>query len=228
MNDPLQALLEEFERIAHDSQGLAFLPRDTNLQKAAIDRIGTFLQVLGENRELAAREADERSANTILSMELALKTIGHQLEMWIAIKQDAPESAWDHLVDAQQACDAAISVRRQLGADREVGGLEYVLGALHMIEEIVFPPQAFCSYGGSVRSRECSICGREYDDCGHVRGRAYMGKLCHTILREVDLKEVSIVPYPANKRARVTHFSDGDKMRNRMTWRLEEPPHRTA
>ena len=50
-----------------------------------------------------------------------------------------------------------------------------------------------------------------------------MGEPCYTILREINLVEVSVVvTEPANKRARVTHFSDGGKMRNRMTWELED------
>ncbi len=222
MSDVLHPLIDEFEKIATEAQTLSFLPRDTTLQAAATEHIDQFLQLLGETKGLAVSEGNEEAANTILSMELALDTVRHQLQMWVALKRDAPESAWDHLVDAQQSCDAAISVRRQLPSKPQVTGLENLSGVLNLIEQVVFPPQVFCSFGATVHSRTCSICGREYDDCGHIRGRAYMGKLCYTILRELDVREVSIVPHPANKRARVTHFSDGTKMRNRMTWRLED------
>src|SRR5438309_5187135 len=119
MSDSLQALLKEFEEVAQEGQTLAFLPRDTALQRAAVDKIDTFLRALGQSKELAVRKGDEGSANAILAMELTLNTVRNQLLMWVALKQDAPESAWDHLVDAQQACDTAITVRRQLASNPE-------------------------------------------------------------------------------------------------------------
>jgi len=74
------------------------------------------------------------------------------------------------------------------------------------------------------RSENCGICGSDYEDCGHVSGRAYMGRLCCRIVRQfASLDHVAIVEEPADKRCRVTHFSEGDKRRNKMTWRLEEP-----
>src|SRR5712692_4281618 len=222
MNDSLARLQQDFEIIARAAQTLAFLPPDTQLQVEVIERIDKFTRSLTDRKSVPIREEDETSANILLSMELVLTTVRHQLQLWIELKTGAAESAWDNLVDAQQACDAAIGVRRQVTSNAQAQGLENLLSALRLIEQLVFPPQVFLSIGASVRSRKCSVCNGEYDQCGHIRGRAYMGKLCHTILHELDIQEVSIVPYPANKRARVTQFADGDKWRNRMTWRLDE------
>lgn len=165
--------------------------------------------------------SDDEGANTILSMELALRTVLHELRMWIDLKQERAESAWDHLVTAQQLCLSAAQVRRQLAGRPSTTGLENLYDKLEALERLVFPPQIFMSIGGVSQARECSICGANYDDCAHVKGRAYMGQLCHTVIRTFSVEEVSLVEEPANKRCRVTHFSDSGKMRNRMTWRLE-------
>jgi hypothetical protein len=167
-------------------------------------------------------DQDEGKANTILSMELALTTVWHELEMWMDLKRDRPDSAWGHLVDAQVCCSAAINVRRQLAARHSTDGLENLQRKLEVLEQLVFPPQVFTSIGGTTKVRECSICGNSYDDCSHIKLRAYMGSLCHVIIRDVRLREISLVPDPANKHCRVTHFSDSGKRRNKMTWRLED------
>lgn len=217
-------LFAEFENTVTEAQSLAFLARDAALQQEAVQAIDTFLKVLVARKVAEVRGGNELAANTVLSMELALLSVRSYLQTCVLLKQDAAEEAWNRLIDAQQACDSAISVRRQLGRDFDLTGLQNYRSVLQQIEEVVFPSQLFCSVGGTCDSRECSICGGEYDECGHVRGRAYFGKPCHTIIRDMHLEEVSIVTNPANKRARVTHFSDEGKMRNRMTWRLEERP----
>mgnify|MGYP001576091034 CR=1 FL=1 len=220
MSDSLNAPLERFEDIAGEVQTFTFLPRATELQAAACTRIQQFLEVLAENKTSCILRGDEECANTILAMELSLRTVLHEIQMWIDLKHDAPEAAWDHLVSAQYACEGAIAVRRQMGTDS--AGPENLLNKLLIIERFVFPPQVFNSVGGTARRRDCSICGDSYDDCGHIKGRAYMGTICHTIVCEMDLQEVSIVTDPADKRCRITHFSDQGKMRNKMTWRLED------
>lgn len=222
MSELSKELFAEFESVANDAQALAFLPRDTTLQQEAVTKVQAFLGVLAKNKELAVSRQDDQSANTILSMELALLCVRSHIEMWVAAKEGAGEEAWDHLVSAQQFCDAAIRVRRQLGKNYDLTGLENVRAALEAIETTVFPPQMFMSPGGTIDARECSICGGNYDDCDHIKGYAYLGKQCHTIIRDFHMREVSFVTNPANKRARVVQFEDGGKIRNKMTWRLEE------
>jgi len=222
MNESIVALRERFEAVAQEAQTLSFLPRATELQEASCQATGELLEKLQGAKAAAVQRGDDDAANTLLAMELALQTVLEELRMWIDLKRDAAESAWDHLVSAQGACEDAIRVRRQLQAKPPTAGLENVLKRLVWIERMVFPPQVFNSIGGTARWRECSICGRSYDDCSHVKGRAYMGKLCHRILHDVQPEEISIVTHPANKRARITHFSDQGKMRNKLTWRLEE------
>ena len=56
--------------------------------------------------------------------------------------------------------------------------------------------------------RKCSVCGGE--NCAHVRGKYYSGKLCHTVLSGItDAYEWSFVAVPAQVNAGVTkRFSE--------------------
>ena len=64
-----------------------------------------------------------------------------------------------------------------------------------------------CSAGKQV----CSVCGADRNEraCGHVRGRTYGDKTCHTVLDDIrDAYEWSFVAVPAQVQAGVTkHFA---------------------
>ena len=83
-----------------------------------------------------------------------------------------------------------------------------------------------------VKSQICSICGGEYEDCEHVKGRPYMGQLCTVKLIPSKVDHVSIVTNPANKHCRIVSFSAEGGNRNRMTWRIhpteEQAPDKAA
>lgn len=60
------------------------------------------------------------------------------------------------------------------------------------------------SVGCAVRKRNCSICGKEFGNCGHRKGRTYGDKLCSYVLSDVtDVYEVSFVAVPAQPAAGV-------------------------
>ncbi len=221
MRSDRQEVHERFTAVAQEMQTLAFIPRDTELQEASLEDARQLIAFLEEEKARAIEDSDERWANELLLMELAATVVTEQLQMCLALKGGAAEAAWDHLVSAQSACEAAMKVRRQVESGPDPAAFEALLAYLLLLESTIFPPQSFMSFGGTAGERECSICGQEYDDCEHIKGRAYMGRICATILRNITVEEVSLVERPANKRARVTHFSDEAGRRNKMTWRLE-------
>lgn len=62
----------------------------------------------------------------------------------------------------------------------------------------------------SVKRQVCSICGSEYQDCPHEKGRDYGGKTCHVVLTEPgDAYEWSFVAVPAQRQAGVIKKYDG-------------------
>ena len=222
MASDLDQLIEQFEQVAERGQTMTFAPRAKELQEATVAELQEFLEFLRRQKTQYVSRDDEHAANTILAMEVSLQAVLHELQMWLDLKNDAGESAWTNLVKAQYACGNAIDVREQLHGPETARRLEKYLQKLLDIERVVFPPQAFNSWGGRVGRRECTICHQSYDECPHIKGRAYMGKICGTIIADIEPVEVSVlVPVPANKHARMTHFSDEGGMRSKMTWRLE-------
>lgn len=123
--------------------------------------------------------------------------------MWIAIKEERPEPAWDSLVIAQAS---ALATSRVMESQDAV--TQYV-ARLSAIEAVAFPHQLFSSVGMVVRERRCSICSGDYDDCEHIAGVSYMGKFCCTIIEEAELQEVSIVECPSDKRCRILTAANG-------------------
>jgi len=221
MSKTVAELKEEFDPLAKSAQTLAFAPRGSELQKEMCQRIDAFLTDLSVAKAHAVGRCDEDGANTALAMELSLKVVQYELRMWIDLKSDAGESAWDNLIEAQYHCIRAIDVREQLEGSGAAARLENLLSKLLVLEKVVFPPQTFNSVGGRVIRRKCSICHRPYDECEHIKGHAYMGEMCATHIEEMELEEISIVTEPANKHCRITHFSDAPGKRNTMTWRTQ-------
>jgi hypothetical protein len=57
------------------------------------------------------------------------------------------------------------------------------------------------------RERHCSICEEDPDECAHIRGRIYDGKLCVSVVTGADLLEVSLVSRPVDLDARIESMS---------------------
>ena len=195
---------------------MTFITRDLDLQRRAKRKLYRLRKRLGKWKAEFIEEGDEDRANTILSMEFAAESLIHELSMWILLRSNQPEKAWDRLIDAQRYALGAVK------AHVSAAHLENHVRKLQLIEEFVFPPQTFVSVGAIVHCEECSICGIDYQQCQHIAGRAYMGMFCSIICKDLEPREISLVKDPADKRCRVTHFSDNSGKRNKMTWRLEK------
>jgi hypothetical protein len=63
------------------------------------------------------------------------------------------------------------------------------------------------SIGFVARAIECSICGRDPDECPHITGRMYDGKRCIRRITDLDLLEVSFVARPEQPDARIMGMS---------------------
>jgi hypothetical protein len=165
---------------------------------------------------------NEDFANVCLGMECVATALRAEIAMWILLKQDKPDAAWDELVTAQMAYADAIK------AHRRFDHLQDQVERLYTLEKVIFPPQVYLSMGTIVRRKICSICKDDYAKCDHIAGRPYWGEFCHTILKDLVLDHVAIVEEPSNKRCRVTHFDVAGGRRNRMTWTVEPTPDDTG
>ncbi len=150
----------------------------------------------------------------LLACEEAVRAMRSELLMWIALKDDNPNAAWDYLVEAEMAARTVVQVHVVMD------GMEEYISRLHSLEQLLFPRALFFSIGGVVEASECSICGAEYGSCNHLAGEAYMGKVCARVITKLQaVRELSVVTEPANKRCRIYSFSEGGVTRDVMSWR---------
>ncbi|MGB8312405.1 MAG: hypothetical protein WCE81_11185 [Halobacteriota archaeon] len=215
MNKKVTIFKKKFNTTVDECRRFCYMTRAKEFQLEALERLNSLKAESIALKEKVIAHKDEDSANAMLSFEEMTNALINELNMWIALKDDNPNLAWDYLVEAQGAARSAMQchdVASHLG--------DYV-EHLHFLEVLLFPPQHFFSPGIIVKQHVCSICGQDYDDCTHIKGKAYMGKMCVTKINEiVSIEEISFTPDPANKHSRIFTIGDGDVMRDTMTWRI--------
>lgn len=189
-----------------------FLTPGIELQRRKASQLSALYLEVVEKKAREASDGHNEAANYLLAMEYAVECFRLELEMYVDLKTDKMEKAWDKLISAQLSAMNSISAHDSV---REA--MKERLDRLENIEAVMFPPQMFVSPGLVARKTSCSICMRSYEECKHLKGKAYNGELCAEVIEEADLKEISIVTDPANKQARVTEF--GNAKRNTMTLR---------
>ena len=217
MNKEVDSFLKEFKEVIRECGKFCFISRGKEFQIEAITKLTKLKQEAASLRERMIRFMDEESANAMLSLESLINAMINELEMWIALKEDNPNKAFDSLINAQSAVRTSAQAHC-IAIDLNAEGYT---NKLHLLEKLLFPLQIFFSPGLALEKVECSICGKEYGECDHVAGKAYMGRMCYKIIREVkEIKEISIVEEPANKHRRVLQFIDEEgTKRDWMTWR---------
>jgi len=219
MNKEVKLFLKEFNEVTRECGKFCFMSRGKEYQQEAIKKLTTLKQKATSLKERMIKVKDENPANTMLSLEKLIDAMITELEMWIALKEDNPNKAWDFLINAQSAVRTAAQAH-SIAIDLDAEGYA---NKLHILEKLLFPPQIFFSLGVIIENAECSICGKDYRECEHIVGKAYMGKMCYQIITKIrEMKEVSIVEEPADKHARMLQFIDDRVTRDFMTWRRIE------
>ncbi|NGM88745.1 hypothetical protein G5B35_15675 [Parapusillimonas sp. SGNA-6] len=162
----------------------------------------------------AVRRSNENDANLFLGFECAIGSVRAELMMWILLKQDMPNEAWDQLVAAQMGCIDA--TRAHIG----FANCERRLSNLEQLEGQIFPPQTYMSAGLVSNRLDCSTCRCRYSTCEHLRGKPYMGQFCEVIHRDQRADHVALVETPADKRCRVVSFKTKDGHQDKLTWKI--------
>ncbi|WP_312930864.1 hypothetical protein [Agrobacterium cavarae] len=215
MNEEAQVKIQEFNELIKHCETFCFITRDSGLQRNAITSLQLMISECAFIKSNAVDKKEEEYANILLGFECVAQCLCAELEMWIFLKEERPDEAWDRLVTAQMA--AIDSVRaHQFFAHNEAQAAR-----LEEIERLVFPKQVFVSAGMIVRHQECSICSSEYGDCDHLAGKPYWGKFCYIKATDFEADHVALVESPADKRCRITAYSLDGGQRNRMTWKIE-------
>ncbi len=215
MTDVTPLFVKEFNQTVESVENFLVIARSSILQMEAVEAIRVAAEKVMAEKALAISAGDEDYANLLLGCQCVAIALESEIKMWLHLKAEKPDNAWNELVSAQMASADAMR------AHRGFSHLTQHIDRLEAIERLVFPPQVFISSGMIVGYQECSICGGDYDECSHLVGKPYMGEFCHIVAREISLDHVAIVKDPADKRCRVERFSVEGGYRNRMTWQIE-------
>jgi hypothetical protein len=214
MKGLIEAFRDHFNDVVEDVQCFAIFVRAKEFQEASIARLDDLLGECMAAKDKAIAEKAEDSANAFLALEFMIKSLTEEFRFYLALKGDDPDAAWDHLVNAQSYAANAMK------SHAVASDLEEYIKRLHDLERLLFPQPLFLSAGFIVRESECSICGAEYGECDHIKGRPYMGKLCARIVKEADLQEASVVSDPADKHCRALQYTDNGVTKNVFTQRV--------
>ena len=201
----------------NEIQPLLFITRDVELQQGAIESLAQFAVEIADEKAIAIKSNAEEYANALLGCQCIIGGLQAELKMWIILKQEEPDKAWDQLVTAQTACMAAARAHDGFG-----GVSSQLRRRLDRLEHLVFPPQTFMSSGLILEEFHCSICGEGYEDCSHIRGQPYMGQFCRVVITKAKVDHVSLVDSPKDKRCRVLLVGVEGGMRNQMTGLIEQ------
>lgn len=215
MNKEVEDIIKKSIETLQDCERFCFITRGEDFQRESIKKLTDLKIEVSNLKDKVVNIEDEISANTLLSLECILDAIISELNMWLAFKENNPSGAWDFLINAQA------SARRSLQASTTISlNYEWYIEKLTLLENFLFPPQTFMSPGIVIESSRCSICNKDYGECEHLVGKAYMGKFCYRIVDKIkEMKEFSIVKEPANKHARITSFTDKGITRDIMSWK---------
>jgi hypothetical protein len=187
------------------------------LQTQELYRQESLVQNLEQYRQQAIEAQDERQANSAFVHLKIASALLHHLQLWLFLKSDHMEEAWDQLVEAQESLEFALRF-----VDDEI--LRHWHMELLALEKLLFPPQRFVSVSHTFGYAECTICGEVYGDCQHVAGRMYMGQICAKRPHEIGaLDHLAVVEQPRDKGCRCRKVKrDGHMYCTLTRRRLEE------
>lgn len=214
MNKETEALQSRFLAVAKENHKFCFITRAIELQEGAVSELNKIIKEAIALKVRSVEANDEDSANALLAIECMADTLASELSMWGYLKTDKPYDAWRSLIRAQSSLRSGIQAH-PIGLQ-----FEPLADRLYLIEQLLFPPPIFFSTGMIIERSQCSICNEEYGSCNHIKGKAYMGKLCSRIVIPRELTEVSIVQTPADKLCIAEHVGTAEQMRDWWTWRV--------
>lgn len=210
----LEQVLDYFNAGIKEAEIFLCLARSSKLQLEQCFALDLLSYNATRIKHEAVRRGNENDANLFLGFECAIGAVRSELMMWILLKRDMPNEAWDRLVAAQMGCLDA--TRAHIG----FAHCEQRLNDLEQLEGQIFPPQTFMSAGFVSNRLDCSVCGERYSKCEHLRGKPYMGQFCEVIHRNPRGDHVALVKTPADKRCRVVSFKTKDGHQDKLSWEI--------
>lgn len=194
----VKGILDEFNILIHQSQDIAIFTRNIELQKQEQNNLNCFIEKANKLAKKNKKKISELELNLISCLIFSANAIKNELSMLVNLKEGEMSAAWNDLIRAQNeisivACNHPFSDGKYLNG---------YLSRLDAYEKLIFPQMTYASVGGIIKESKCSICNKDYEECEHLKGKMYNGKLCVRKIHKLELEEVSIVENPANKLCR--------------------------
>ena len=214
MNNLLKEYRDKADNLFEKVGKFACYTRGIEFQEQSINDLENFKLEVIKQKDKAISSGDNDLSNAFESFSLVIQAMICEFKMWINLKNENFNDAWDFLVDAQN--NAVWSMQ----AHEINGHLTRYISRLNLLEKVLFPPQLFFSDRSVISKSECSICGKSMDECEHLKGKFYMGKQCVEIVRKIEkIHGYDIVKDPANKKCRAQNFTKDNKIIDIMTFR---------
>lgn len=185
-------VFEEFNIVVNSAQFIAIFTRDKELQKKEVQLIDLYVKKLDDL--LIKNGLIEDELNLIAFLKYSINSVKLEIQMIVLLKENKIDLAWTALIQAQSLISIAMS-NHPFDANQLIN----YHNRLNEYEKLLFPQIMFASVGGIIRETRCSICELEYEECDHMKGKFYSGKLCVREICKMDLEEVSMVENPASK-----------------------------
>lgn len=209
----VKELFEEFNDRISKAERIAVFTTDINLQITEKETLMDFVEKADKIKNENKERFSNQELNFILCLIFNTNAIIAELSMVICLKNGDMDSAWKNLIQAQNQ----ISIVASNHPFSDGMYLNGYLQKLNAFEKILFPKMLFASTGGIIKKTRCTLCGLDYEDCEHIKGKMYKGELCVREIHEIELEEVSLVKNPANKLCRQLSTERDGKTVNVMT-----------
>lgn len=207
----------KYNKLLEESRKLDFIVRDKDLQEVQVKKLDEFRRYLKSYKQQAVQRSNEELANTFFHLQCLINAQMSSLQIWISIKDGKNQKAWNHLIDAQEYLVYAI----QTSDGHDV--LNEFTTKLAYVERLIFPGfPVYSSLGLIFTGGVCSICEKPIEDCEHIEGRIYWGKVCQRIrIEKVDIDHSSVVSNPKDRRCIITEFgADDGFVHDYISWKV--------
>ena len=95
------SFIEEFNRVIQKSEDFLCITRCSALQRQALEDLKSKEANIETKKHEAIARNDEDLANLLLGFQCVIDALINELEMWVLLKDEEPDAAWDKLVAAQ-------------------------------------------------------------------------------------------------------------------------------
>lgn len=165
--------------------------------------------------DFAKEVEDERLANSTFVAKSYYLIFSKLVTYFALLNKEQYKESW---IVLQDCLDLSNNVTRFTDVNDRLDITQLV--TLLVEYEKLYPYSVFLSHGSVKIKSHCSICGEAWNllGCSHMKGYLYWGKVAVEVIEKIDIKEVSIVENPKDKRC-VAELSD-DKRTNREKFHL--------